>query len=329
VLGTDGSGNTSSVIAAVQWCVEQKANILSLSLGSSEYVERESMAFAAAADAGVLSIAATGNDGKDVRMGFPAGYAAVMAVGALETDGGVADFSQHFPAPDSTNGPKAGSVMAPGTVVQSTMIVGQGTAYTEEFTVGGQAFRGDGLEFSPIGGYSGALVDCGLGDTATSCGAGATCDGFVAYVERGGGIPFGDKARNAILQGAKAVVVGNNNPEDDAALGFTLGDASADWVPTVAVSTTDAAAIKARVGSQVTLSLAGSDYAVQQGTSMATPHVTGVAALVWSARPTLKNTEVRSLLQRSAKDLGADGYDSVYGYGLVQAKDALELLAAP
>ncbi len=329
VLDVDGSGSTSDVIAAVQWCTQQGANVLNLSLGSDESVKAEADAFAAAAEAGVLSIAATGNAGAEVAIGYPAGYASVMGVGAVTMEGEVADFSQFFPAASSEAGPKAGSVMAPGTEIQSTMIVGVGTGYTEELTVGGVSYEGSGLEFSPNKSYTGALVDCGLGATADSCGAGATCDGFVAYVERGGGIPFGDKARNAILQGAKAIIVGNNDPKDDATLGFTLSDASPDWVPTAAVTTINAALIKAQVGSQVTLPLAGSDYAVQKGTSMATPHVSGVAALVWSARPTLKNTEVRSLLQRSAKDVGTSGYDSASGYGLVQAKDALDLLNNP
>jgi subtilisin family serine protease len=59
---------------------------------------------------------------------------------------------------------------------------------------------------------------------------------------------------------------------------------------------------------------------------MATPHVTGVAALVWSARPSLTATEVRTLLESTAKDLGESGHDTRYGFGLVQAKAALDAL---
>jgi serine protease len=47
---------------------------------------------------------------------------------------------------------------------------------------------------------------------------------------------------------------------------------------------------------------------------------------VWSARTTLKASEVRLLMERSAKDLGEQGHDTRYGYGLVQAKAALEAL---
>jgi hypothetical protein len=51
-----------------------------------------------------------------------------------------------------------------------------------------------------------------------------------------------------------------------------------------------------------------------------------VAALVWSCNPTLSNAQIRDALQKSAKDLGAAGKDNSCGYGLVQAKAALNFL---
>ncbi len=59
------------------------------------------------------------------------------------------------------------------------------------------------------------------------------------------------------------------------------------------------------------------------GTSMATPHITGVAALVWAANPTYSASQVRNVLQTTAKDLGTAGRDNYYGYGLVNAAAAL------
>lgn len=63
--------------------------------------------------------------------------------------------------------------------------------------------------------------------------------------------------------------------------------------------------------------------AVASGTSTATPHVSGVAALIWAANPSLNNYEVRKRLQETATDLGPWGKDYGYGYGLVNASYAV------
>ena len=60
---------------------------------------------------------------------------------------------------------------------------------------------------------------------------------------------------------------------------------------------------------------------------MASPHVAGVAALVWSHYPQCSNAQIRSALAASAQDLGAPGRDTSYGYGLVQTKAAVDYLA--
>jgi cell wall-associated protease len=59
------------------------------------------------------------------------------------------------------------------------------------------------------------------------------------------------------------------------------------------------------------------------GTSMAAPHVAGVAALMRSRNPTLNREQVRSLLRDKARDLGAPGYDTKFGAGLVDAAAAV------
>ncbi|MEO6003224.1 MAG: S8 family serine peptidase [Opitutus sp.] len=69
-------------------------------------------------------------------------------------------------------------------------------------------------------------------------------------------------------------------------------------------------------------------YEEFDGTSMATPHVSGVAALIWSKYPGATNAQVRQALDGSAEDLGAVGRDPSYGVGLVQANNALAALAA-
>ena len=57
---------------------------------------------------------------------------------------------------------------------------------------------------------------------------------------------------------------------------------------------------------------------------MATPHVSGVAALVWSYFLNCTANEIRASLNKSALDLGAAGRDDSYGFGLVRAKAAYD-----
>ncbi|MCW8880641.1 MAG: PKD domain-containing protein [Kangiellaceae bacterium] len=63
------------------------------------------------------------------------------------------------------------------------------------------------------------------------------------------------------------------------------------------------------------------------GTSMATPHVSGVAALIWSHYPSCSNQKVRDAMNQSAEDRGSPGRDTSYGHGIVKAKAALTKLA--
>ncbi|MEJ2702369.1 MAG: S8 family serine peptidase [Sedimentisphaerales bacterium] len=70
------------------------------------------------------------------------------------------------------------------------------------------------------------------------------------------------------------------------------------------------------------------DYAFFGGTSGACPVAAGVAALVLSIEPELTNEEVRHFLTRSARDLGGPGRDDYYGWGRVDARDALDMVLA-
>ena len=65
------------------------------------------------------------------------------------------------------------------------------------------------------------------------------------------------------------------------------------------------------------LSTASNDYKIQSGTSMAAAFVTGAAALLFAAQPSITAAQVRDILQRTATDIGALGRDTTFGYGLV------------
>ncbi len=203
VLNGAGTGNISDVIAGIEWCVDNDAQIISMSLGSPT----GSIAWKAALDAaysdGVLLVAAAGNSGKCDGTGsnvvYPAKYPSVIAVTAttMENDRLINAFCPHplFNTGSST-GPQV-ELSAPG-----------------------------------------------------------------------------DNIRSAWLNGA---------------------------------------------------------FRTLDGTSMATAHVSGSAALVWLTDEIIwapqgytngdgvwSNGEIRTVLDRTAQDLGVDGRDRKYGYGLVR-----------
>ena len=68
-------------------------------------------------------------------------------------------------------------------------------------------------------------------------------------------------------------------------------------------------------------------YSFYQGTSMATPHVAGVLALMRSVYPELSPDDVDALLSAEAitNDLGVSGRDDVYGYGLINSLKAVQI----
>lgn len=79
-------------------------------------------------------------------------------------------------------------------------------------------------------------------------------------------------------------------------------------------------------GVDVLSTKAGGGYIAYSGTSMACPHVSGVAALIWSMYPEKTAREIRAVLEASAEDLGPSGRDDSYGHGLIRADFAAQFL---
>ncbi len=69
--------------------------------------------------------------------------------------------------------------------------------------------------------------------------------------------------------------------------------------------------------------IVGTNYCRLSGTSMATPHVSGLAALILSKHPEFTNEDVRQVLRISADDLGSPGFDINFGRGRINAAKAL------
>ncbi len=78
-------------------------------------------------------------------------------------------------------------------------------------------------------------------------------------------------------------------------------------------------------GVDIPSTIPGGSFAFASGTSMAAPQVAGVAALLLALDPSLSAADVRGLLAASSVDMGAPGRDWDYGFGLVNARRALDL----
>jgi len=76
-------------------------------------------------------------------------------------------------------------------------------------------------------------------------------------------------------------------------------------------------------GEDILSTVPGGGYAVMSGTSFGCPHVSGTAALVIAIHPSYTNGMVRRILQMTAEDLGAPGWDPYYGFGMVDAERAV------
>ncbi len=97
--------------------------------------------------------------------------------------------------------------------------------------------------------------------------------------------------------------------------------------PTTCPLVPPAAAIKPEVsapGVDVYSSYNNGGYTFMSGTSMAGPHVAGVVALMRSANPNLEVDLIKQILMDTAVDEGATGEDNTFGWGVVNARLAVE-----
>ncbi len=72
----------------------------------------------------------------------------------------------------------------------------------------------------------------------------------------------------------------------------------------------------------------GDNYTRADGTSMATPHVSGLAALILSKHPEYSNEDVRQAIRVSADQVGQPGFDMNFGYGRIDAAAAVAVTGA-
>jgi subtilisin family serine protease len=187
--------------------------------------------------------------------------------------------------------------------------------------VNGTLFPAIPMTGSPLASGSGPLADFGFGDAPLA----GSMTGKVCLISRGN-ISFADKVLNCQNSGGVGAIVYNNTAGD---LNGTLGD-TVTTIPSVGTTQADGQTMLTKLGQPTTVAVATTldAYAFYSGTSMATPHVSAVAALVWSYMPSCTAAEIRTSLGLHAMDLGAPGRDTKYGFGLVQAKATVDAITS-
>jgi subtilisin family serine protease len=299
---------SSDLVAAAFTCRDNGANVISMSLGCNGNLCRsttEENAFNSLYNNnGILSVAAAGNSG-NTQLSYPASYDSVVSVAAVDSAKLVATFSQQNSQVE---------LAAPGVAVRSTVPMGTGSE--ESLSVGTTGYEVVGMDGSPNATGTGPLVDCGIGTSACPGGGGQVC-----LIQRGT-ISFAEKVQACEAGGGAAAVIYNNA---DALFSGTLGT-TVTGIPSVGTAGTTGATLLTLLGQSATVTTGPGNYAFFDGTSMATPHTSAVAALVWSHDTTWTNQQIRDALAATAEDLGAGGRDNAYGHGLIQAKAALDHL---
>ena len=153
-----------------------------------------------------------------------------------------------------------------------------------------------------------------------------------------------EQACNAAYQAGIVLVCAAGNGGNPSGIGDTVGY-PARYDSVIAVASTDCSNTRASdsstgpavelaaPGVNICSTCLGGTCCLRSGTSMASAHVAGVAALVIASGIAdgngdgRINDEVRQRLQTTADDLGPPGRDTFYGYGLVDASEAVPLTA--
>ncbi len=110
VLNADGVGTVMNLVTGIQWAVNQGADVINLSLGTTVYSAALADAIASAQAAGVAIVASVGNNASEV-VQYPVGLPGVIGVASVESNNTLSSFSSYGPFVD---------VVAPGDSIKSS-----------------------------------------------------------------------------------------------------------------------------------------------------------------------------------------------------------------
>jgi len=305
------------VIQAIDYARDNGARIVNCSFGGETYDDIEYDAFADLKQAGILAVCAAGNNywqNTDQNGNYPSSYSLdnIISVAASNRSDALADFSNY--------GPTSVDVMAPGVEIKST------TPFKTEASLytGSTTYIAFSMEFAGLtdeDGISRAVYDCGQGYQQDFP---DEVNGNIALIKRGNkdGIDFYfyEKTANAMDAGAIAAIIYNNEAGDFD--NWTLLSPG-NWIPVICISKEDGESMTPPVTVTLVNKIGQAySYDLMGGTSMATPHVAGVAGLLLSVNPGLGYAGVKSAVLDTVDKI-ASVSDKMVSGGRINARSAL------
>ena len=324
-------GTTDVVTEAINKAVQDGADVISMSLGSDFGTSDTPDAAAAenASRAGVVVVAASGNEGSSAYMaGTPASSSRTISVAALDSNatfpGATIQLSPKISALDANNGPLP--VTGKLVVLTSGGAIGLGCdasdysgVHTGDIVVTTRGVCARVLR-AQLGqaAHASAVIMVNNGDGLPPFEgpiAGVTIPFIGVSESDGAALLAADGTPNVTIVAAGMLT----NPTYKQLADFTsYGPRFGDSALKPEVTAPGVSIVAAGMGT-------GSDVLVDSGTSMATPHIAGVAALVLAANPHWSVNEVKAAIMSTASDTSATivGYDPIgAGSGVVQAQQA-------
>ena len=351
VLGAYGSGATSGIIAAIEESVNQEMDIINLSLGGGGNSETDGASFAInnAMMAGTIGVIATGNSGPNRgTMGTPATSRLGIAVGnttnpetmynaEVNVSANDLDFSKRVNLMATTFGENLAAQLKGEYEIVAVPGIGAEKDFKDIDVKGKVALISRG-EIAFVDKIENAKANGAVATIIHNFAGGTNAPG-ISDVFLGDAFEFipsfdlsqtdGDAIRTALGNGGGTVTFGNVKSETT--VGDEVNDSSSrgpstpnfDIKPDVSAPGTNIMSTLPMYKADFPEASYEEAFGRKTGTSMATPHIAGVAALVKQANPEWDAFDVKVALSNTAKILNQDKYDVfAQGAGRVQPYEA-------
>ena len=324
-----GSATSARIIAAVGYAVNKGAKIINASFGGPDYSQAEYDALSSANSAGVLFVAAAGNEtaNNDTTPCYPAGYNLpnIISVAATDQNDELTYFSNY--------GATSVHVAAPGQNIYSTVPAARLTIWSDSFDDGdisnwttGGTNNTWGLTSSKAFSSAYSLTDSPSGDYLPNTASWARAP--VLNLSSHAGTILAFRVTGKSQETDRLYVQTSTDgtswtdqdiylPDQSGSLPGLYGDASDKWYrgeadlgkydgksavyirfhfTSSSSGTGDGWYIDDLSVTAASSSYAGTEYGYMAGTSMATPHVVGLAGLMWSYNPSFSMSQVRDTI---------------------------------